>query len=589
MSPFLSKNSLAKLLLFAFVLLFSPPVFAGCEMIRAYESTIRVNPDASVTVLERITVNREGKRIKRGIYRDLPLTRGVEYRVVSVKRDGKPEPYFTEQENRHFRINTGTDEFLPRNGLYTFEITYQASNTVRAFDGYDEIYWNVTGNGWNFPIEKASARVIVPNGAKILQTASYAGKRGSKTPAAFSSATGTFSADHLNPNEGLTVAVGFEKGFVDAVPVPLRDRFPTERTARLSALILLGYLVVTWALYGKDPEKPAVMPRFDGVPDVTPAMAYFIDSYGHDDGSCLSAALLQGGVSGFLKIRCNGGDDFVIEKARAPQNGEEKILDRNLLFPARLKQTYSAEMNLCRRALKKFLAARTADCFAANRGMVSGALALLLGLAALQLLQADAPLLIALFAIYMLFMIPAGKGILAMIATRTFKFAPVLTFAFVAFHFSMMTFATAQTTESDIKPTFMFYAAGGLAILLYAHLIVRPTPRGSGISAHTDGIKMFLKAVDTGIPAPVDGAKMERLLPYAVLFGLEREWEDKMRRLTGGAQYCPSWYSGGRFRASDFDAFRSCAATACTPPSRSGSGGGGFSGGGFGGGGGGGR
>ena len=185
-----------------FVWLFSFPAAAGCEMIKNFESTIRVESDASVTVSERITVNREGKRIRRGIYRDLPWTRGVGYRVLSVRRDGKPEPYFTENANGRFRINTGTDEFLPHNGLYTFEITYQASGIVRAFDGYDEVYWNATGNDWNFPIEKASARVIVPHGAKVLQTASYAGKRGSKTPAAFNPDTDVFSAAYLNPNEG---------------------------------------------------------------------------------------------------------------------------------------------------------------------------------------------------------------------------------------------------------------------------------------------------------------------------------------------------------------------------------------------------
>lgn len=586
MSSFLSKPP--KFLPFALIWLFSLPAAAECEMIKNFESTVRVESDASVAVTERIAVNREGWRIKRGIYRDLPLTRGVEYRVVSVKRDGKPEPWFTEKTNGRLRVNTGTDKLLPRNGLYTFEIAYRASNAVRAFDGYDEIYWNATGDGWAFPIEKASARVILPNGAKVLRTAGYVGKRGSGTPAAFDPETGVFSAAYLNPNEGLTVAVGFEKGFVNAPPAALRDGISTRRTARLSALILLAYLIVTWALYGKDPEKPTVMPRFDVIPDVTPAMARFVDSYGRDDGSCLSAALLQGGVAGFLKIRSDGGDVFLIEKARAPKNGEEKILDKNLRFPVRLERKYSAEMNRCRNALKKFLAARTADCFAANRGLVAGALALLLGSAAFLLWLADAPHLIALLAFYPLFLIPAGKDVLAMIATRTFKFAPVFILLFVAFHFSMTTL-TAAAANPDVRPALAFYAAGLPAILIYAHLIVRPTRRGQDVSASIDGIRMFLQAVDTGVPAPVDCAKMEKLLPYAVLFGLEKEWEDKMRRLTDMTRYSPAWYSGRRFGASDFGGFNSCAAASCKPSSRSGSGGGGFSGGGFGGGGGGGR
>ena len=57
MSPFLSNP--AKFLAFALVWLFSFSAAAECEMIKNFESTIRVESDASVTVSERITVNRE--------------------------------------------------------------------------------------------------------------------------------------------------------------------------------------------------------------------------------------------------------------------------------------------------------------------------------------------------------------------------------------------------------------------------------------------------------------------------------------------------------------------------------------------------
>ena len=30
------------------------------------------------------------------------------------------------------------------------------------FADHDELYWNVTGNGWGFPIDRASARVVLP-------------------------------------------------------------------------------------------------------------------------------------------------------------------------------------------------------------------------------------------------------------------------------------------------------------------------------------------------------------------------------------------------------------------------------------------
>ena len=41
------------------------------------------------------------------------------------------------------------------------------------FDDFDELYWNVTGNGWEFVIEKVEALVVLPPGADVLKSAAY--------------------------------------------------------------------------------------------------------------------------------------------------------------------------------------------------------------------------------------------------------------------------------------------------------------------------------------------------------------------------------------------------------------------------------
>jgi uncharacterized membrane protein len=86
----------------------------------------------------------------------------------------------------------------------------------------------------------------------------------------------------------------------------------------------------------------------------------------------------------------------------------------------------------------------------------------------------------------------------------------------------------------------------------------------------------------------------EDLLPYAILFGLEKEWAKQFKDLYVQP---PSWYNGtsGTFNsiylANSLSSFNNVNAAAFTAPSSSdssGFGGGGFSGGGGGGGGGGG-
>ena len=98
-----------KIFLFFLFLTFSLPVSAA-EVIKDFHADVYVREDGSVIVTERITVNREGRQIKRGIYRDLPKTKGVHYSVLSVKRDGQKEPYFTEHTGRFYRINTGNEK-----------------------------------------------------------------------------------------------------------------------------------------------------------------------------------------------------------------------------------------------------------------------------------------------------------------------------------------------------------------------------------------------------------------------------------------------------------------------------------------------
>ncbi|MBQ8347128.1 MAG: DUF2207 domain-containing protein [Alphaproteobacteria bacterium] len=570
-----------------FILFFASFSASAEEAISDYDVTLTVRPDASVVVTEKITVNVEGIKIRRGIYRDLPKTKGVKYHVLHVKRNNKTEPFFTETQGKFLRINTGSDELLPRNTHQSYEISYVAENVILGFDDYDELYWNVTGNGWDFPIERASARVILPDGARIKQFSTYQGRTGSKEPAGYQASPEKFYATRfLQRKEGLTIAVGFDKGFVNIPPPPFYKKIPFQSALRFSIGVLLAYLVISWALYGKDPEKDAVMPRFDTPADLTPAQACWIYSYGKTAHECMTLALLQGGVSGFLKI--TETDDFHLTELRDPENGEEKFIKKNLGLPTTFSKKYSQKMGRFLEKFSIFMKQKTADrYFATNRLFVVLAFLLLIGLTAYQCLLADLLPMAMIMTFYLLFLIPMGTEITKIFATGKFRWGALLSLIFIVLHFSSFVFTFIMENRQAID-IIKFYAIGILAILIYAHLIIRPTRKGMQVIAHIDGIKMFLKAID--MPGEVNFDKMEKLLPYAVFLGLADEWEKKMNILTVSSHYSPSWYSGRRFRCHSFcSGFSSTLSSSCVRPRRSGSGGGGFSGGGFGGGGGGGR
>ena len=91
------------------LLFISPVIYSQSnqdEVIRNFHSKIMVNNDNSLTVIETIDVTSKGIKIKHGIYREFPTEyegipnlQKVGFKVLSVKRDGKPIPYLVKDEN----------------------------------------------------------------------------------------------------------------------------------------------------------------------------------------------------------------------------------------------------------------------------------------------------------------------------------------------------------------------------------------------------------------------------------------------------------------------------------------------------------
>ena len=51
---------------------------------------------------------------------------------------------------------------LVQAGEHTYELVFRTDRQLGYFADHDELYWNVTGNGWDFPIDRVTARVELP-------------------------------------------------------------------------------------------------------------------------------------------------------------------------------------------------------------------------------------------------------------------------------------------------------------------------------------------------------------------------------------------------------------------------------------------
>ena len=121
------------------------------------------------------------------------------------------------------RVYFGSANTLLAPGDYTYVLRYRTTRQLGFFADHDELYWNVTGNGWDFPIEAASAAVALPGAIAPadLRVEAYTGEQGAKgkdyTATADAPSHATFRATRaLAPREGLTIVVGFPKGIVAA-------------------------------------------------------------------------------------------------------------------------------------------------------------------------------------------------------------------------------------------------------------------------------------------------------------------------------------------------------------------------------------
>ena len=562
-----------KRLIGALVLAFFGGAALAQERIIDFASDVSIDANGSLLVVETIVVQVEGQQIKRGIFRDFPtryenhrgLTVVVPFEVLNVQRDGAAEPYNVEPLTNGMRVRIGNaQQMLPR-GQHMYRISYRTGRQLGFFDQHDELYWNVTGNGWSFVIDRASARVRLPQPAPAekLSAEAYTGQQGARDRnAKVSVADGEFNFEttrRLAPNEGLTIVAIFPKGIVTAPSelTQLRWRINDnigELVAVGAVALLVAFMFVMWWRVGRDPRKGPRFPRYDAPPNMSAAAVRFVDRMGFDT-RCLAAAVLGLGARGYLRVH-QRDDGFVINQTGATVPwlpGDKPLADA--LFGTRsqavLSKTYDPAIAEARKELNSALAHHyKGTAFKRNRW----------------------PLALTVI---------AGAGALG--------------------------FAAAL----GANPALMIVLVCVLLLALFAFLKLMPayTREGRKVQDHIEGLRQYLGVAERDDLARIKAPEMTpvefaRMLPYALALDVEKTWADRFAAVLGTAAVAAavssyyagdtnSWGSSSNNLTDSFGALDSTVSSASTPPgsesgSSSGGGGGGSSGGGGGGGGGGG-
>jgi len=284
------------------------PATSFAERIKSFNSTIDINKDRSINITEDILYDFEDSE-RRGIYRTIPL-RGIDIKGdIQTLRNSKTE---TQDVSRggDITIRVG-DEDVYITGLNQYSISYMVKGVIKKLQDRDELYWQVTGTEWDVPIEKASAKIILPEDLRDQvgdKLSCYAGVSSSNSQDCTIIWTNARTVEiksnrPLAAGDGLTFAIGLPIGTL-APPIWWEvNKILFYRVT--SGVILIGGIIMLYSVWNnltkiKNINK-IVVRQYEPPKELSPAgVARFKNIY--PTTSEITATIISLASRGFLSI-----------------------------------------------------------------------------------------------------------------------------------------------------------------------------------------------------------------------------------------------------------------------------------------------
>lgn len=460
-------------------------------------------------------------------------------------------------------------------GVKTYVITYTQRDTTAHYEdtAKDEFYWNAIGTDWRVPIQDATVELrVAPALRESIHTElqCYSGPRTSTTRCDVEGENGAYvvSVESLNPREGVTVALGFSPGTF----APYEKSWwewaviawitLTVITSVIAVVVIIWLSVRAHRWKYRSAELGTIVPEYLPPKDASVAAAAAVSPTHH---STLAAELTDLAVRRYIQIRETRAkslflkaqyDIEILKDTSGLRDEEREVLEDMFGF------TPTVGARLALKTLQNSTAISTR--FNDNAKKLRTLMRETYGLKEIDEVKRRR----------------FGLNAKILLVLSLLTLSPLLLIAsLVAFVFSKSLWVLSD--------------------------------RGLALRRYVEGLDMYIKVAEAerikmlqspegaekvGVSDPSDSSQVvklyEKVLPYAILLGHEKEWAKRLGIYYEQANTQPEWYSGSStFNAVAFSSMVSNFSTTASSTSSSssgGSGGGGFSGGGGGGGGGGG-
>ncbi len=342
--------------LFLLVLIFIPGRLLYAEEIQFFDVQYVIDADGSVHVTERIQYN-FGTDYRHGIFRTIPTIKtnaeGKQYKMsfdqIKVTKENIAYPFATNRSRSQIELKIG-DPDKTITGIQEYVISYTVRGALTYFSDHDELYWNVTGNEWNIPINRVRATLQFPEeiNPSATQLTCFTGLKGSDAQdCTIDLQTMTVSASMFSAQEGLTLVFGFPRGIVALVePVLVTSIFDNPLVligiffaAFAWYIILPLWIGIRWWRLGRDPRSIVgqahvsfSVPTYPNKRPMTPAELGFLLRE-HVEPKAIVATIIDLAHKGYVSITKEQNNQFTLSKSqkqKASLVAHEKLLYEEL-------------------------------------------------------------------------------------------------------------------------------------------------------------------------------------------------------------------------------------------------------------------
>jgi uncharacterized membrane protein len=169
------------------LIIFFPKAYIKAQQIDQvdnFSSQITINTDTSISIIEEISYQTNLQ--KHGIFRYIPISysrNGLNYTAkvkninITDKKTGLPIPFTQSSDSKNITLKIG-DPNTTFTGTKIYRISYEVENALKRFQDHDELYWDITGEGWQIPILTSQATIKSPF-AQITKVDCFTGEFGS--------------------------------------------------------------------------------------------------------------------------------------------------------------------------------------------------------------------------------------------------------------------------------------------------------------------------------------------------------------------------------------------------------------------------